>query len=513
MPENHSANNKRIAKNTAFLYVRMIFVMFIMFYASRVVLRALGVVDYGVYNVVGGVVVMLAFITGPMTAAVSRFITFTLGKGDEAELRKVVGTLRSVLLLLALLILLLAETVGLWFVMTQLVIPPERMTAAFWVYQCSVATSIITVLSMPYMAMVIAHEHMNTYAVVSIVESVAKLGAALLLLVLDADHLIFYGVFLLTAQVMIRIVYTLYCRKHFSESRAPLTWNRPLLRDIGSYCGWAIGGNLAVVGYTQGLNILLNLFFGPAVNAARGVAVQVQTAAGQLCTNFQMAIRPQITKNYANGDLEYMHKLMMYSTKYSFYLMLLVVIPVVVNAPFILHVWLGNVPDHTAEFIRITMLVALIESVKEPLLAAIHATGKLRVFQSAEGILLLTIPVIAYVGLKWGHISPETVFWIYFCVEAITQIVRVRIVLPRVGLAYGIYLRKAMCPVLLVLVVSSPTFLLSEMPDGWTKLLFSLSVIFLWLGLTIFFIGMGQTERTMVTAKLRTIFHFRRNCV
>lgn len=505
MPVNHSANNKRIAKNTAFLYVRMIFVMLIMFYASRVVLRALGVVDYGVYNVVGGVVVMLAFITGPMTAAVSRFITFTLGTGDEAQLRKVVGTLRCVLLLLALIILLLAETVGLWFVMTQLVIPPERLSAAFWVYQCSVATSIITVLSMPYMAMVIAHEHMNTYAAVSIVENLLKLGAALLLLVLDADHLVFYGVFLLAAQVIIRIVYTLYCRRHFPECSAPLTWDKPLIREIGGYCGWTTWGNLAYIGYTQGLNILLNLFFGPAVNAARGVAVQVQSAAGQLSTNFQMAIRPQITKNYANGDLEYMHKLVMFSTKYSFFLMLLLVVPVIVNAPFVLHVWLGNVPDHTVSFVRITMLVALIESIKQPLLASIHATGKLRVFQSVESSMLLTIPFIAYAGLKWGHISPEVVFWIYFGVEAVTQIARIRIVLPRIGLAYGTFLRLAMGPVLAVLCTSVPLLFLVKISDGWGKLIVSTLVALIWIFLMVLLVGMQRTERNMVLGKARAV--------
>lgn len=509
MPENHSANNKRIAKNTAFLYVRMIFVMFIMFYASRVVLRALGVVDYGVYNVVGGVVVMLAFITGPMTAAVSRFITFTLGTGDEVELRKVVGTLRSVLLLLALLILILAETVGLWFVMTQLVIPPERMTAAFWVYQCSVATSIITVLSMPYMAMVIAHEHMNTYAVVSIVESVAKLGAALLLLVLDADHLIFYGVFLLIVQVAIRIVYTLYCRRHFSESHASLNWNRSLLREIGAFSMWTVNGYVAVMGFTQGLNILLNLFFGPAVNAARAIAVQVQSGAGQLSSNFQMALRPQITKTYASGDLTYMHKLLVFGTKYAFFLMLAVCLPLVINAPFILKVWLGEVPDHAATFVRITMIVALVDAIKQPLLAAIHATGKLRHFQIVEGSMLLTIPFIAYAALKWGHTSPESVFWIYFGVEAITQVVRVRIVLPRIQMKYGVYVHQAMLPILWVTLFTLPLFTLSALSGGWMKLLCSTLGVLAWLALMVYAVGMEQGERAKVKAKVRTLFRLK----
>lgn len=505
MTVNHSANNKRIAKNTAFLYVRMIFVMLIMFYASRVVLRALGVVDYGVYNVVGGVVVMLAFITGPMTAAVSRFITFTLGTGDEAQLRKVVGTLRCVLLLLALIILLLAETVGLWFVMTQLVIPPERLSAAFWVYQCSVATSIITVLSMPYMAMVIAHEHMNTYAAVSIVESVAKLGAALLLLSLNADRLFWYGALLLIVQVVIRIIYTLYCRRHFSECRASLTWDRPLLREIGSFSLWTVNGYVAVMGYTQGLNILLNLFFGPAVNAARAVAVQVQSGAGQLSSNFQMALRPQITKNYASEDLSYMHQLLVFGTKYAFFLMLAVCLPLVINAPFVLRVWLGNVPDHAAAFVQITMIVALVDAVKQPLLAAIHATGKLRHFQIVEGSMLLTIPFIAYAALKWGHVAPECVFWIYFGVEAVTQVVRVRIVLPRIRMAYGYYVRQAMLPVLWVALLTLPMFLLAGLPDGWTKFLSTTAGTLLWLALMVFSVGMGRNERSKVTGKIKQL--------
>ena len=324
MAVTHTENNKRIAKNTAMLYVRMFFIMAITFYTSRVVLQVLGVEDYGIYNVVGGVAAMFGFINGSLSGASSRFITFSLGKGDEKELCRVFNCVVTIHYLIAVMILIIAETFGLWFVMTQLVIPPERMEAALWVYQSAMLSMVIMLTSTPFNALIIAHERMSVFAYISVFEVIAQLGIVLLLFTLPFDKLEAYAVLIVMVQITVRVIYIGYCRHNFFESHYRLQWDKKYLREIFSYAGWTLSGNLAVVCYTQGVNVLLNLFFGPVVNAARGIAVQVQAGLMRFFSNFQTAVTPQITKSYAVNDLVYMHKLVLSSSRYSFYPMPLV---------------------------------------------------------------------------------------------------------------------------------------------------------------------------------------------
>lgn len=273
-----TVNNKRIAKNTLLLYVRTLFIMLVTLYTSRVVLNTLGVTDYGVYNVVGGVVAMFGFINGSMSSATQRYITFALGRGDMMWLYTVFSTALQIHFLIAILIVVLGETIGLWFMYTQMQIPADRMDAAFWVLQCSIASTVVMVISVPYNADIIAHERMSAFAYISILEAVLKLVIVYALVISPFDKLLFYAILILTVQVFIRFCYNHYCNKHFKESRYRHVWNKSLFKEMTGFAGWSMFGNLSAVFYGQGLNMLLNVFFGPVVNAARAVAVQVQNA-------------------------------------------------------------------------------------------------------------------------------------------------------------------------------------------------------------------------------------------
>ncbi len=501
-----SENNKRIAKNTALLYFRMIFLMAVALYTSRVVLQALGVTDFGIYNVVGGVVTMFSFINGSLSGASSRFITFALGKGDDDELRRIFNCVVTIHYLIAAVIFVLAETVGLWFVLTQLVIPPERMTAAFWVYQSAVVSMTVMLASTPFNALIIAHERMGAFAYISIFEAVAKLGIVLLLFVQPFDKLIAYALLVVVVQLLVRLAYTVYCRRHFAESRYRLSWDRERSREIFVYAGWTLNGNLAVIGYTQGLNVLLNLFFGPAVNAARGIAVQVQAAVNQFFTNFQTAVKPQIMKSWAQGELGYMHRLVLSSSRYSFYLMLLVSLPILFETEYILRLWLGQVPAHTVSFVRIMILVGMNYTLSGPTISAIHATGDLKRFQLIEGSMLLTVVPVAYVLLKFAHISAEAVFVTYFCIEVVTQLARVWIVYPRIGLAKRKYVSKVLWPIGKVSALAwvLPYLAGQVSPGGFAGLCWMTAVCLLSVALCVYVLGMGMHEREMVRNKVKT---------
>lgn len=296
-----TVNNKRIAKNTLLLYVRTLFIMLVTLYTSRVVLNTLGVSDYGIYNVVGGVVAMFGFINASMSSATQRYITFALGKGDIADLRKIFSTALQIHVLIAALIVVLGETVGLWFMYTQMQIPADRMDAAFWVLQCSILSTVVMIISVPYNADIVAHEKMSAFAYISILEAVLKLAVVYVLVVFSYDKLVLYAFLILAVQLFIRFCYSRYCNKHFPESRYRHVWNKPLFKEMTGFAGWSMFENISFVCFSQGLNLLLNVFFGPIVNAARAIAFQVQNAIQQFLANFQMAINPQITKTYVSS--------------------------------------------------------------------------------------------------------------------------------------------------------------------------------------------------------------------
>lgn len=447
-------NNKRIAKNTLLLYFRMLFMMAVNLYTSRVILVTLGVEDYGIYNVVGGAVTMFSFINSAMTGSTQRFITFALGRGEEKELSKVFSMSVIIHGIISLVIILLAETIGLWFFYHKMIIPIERMDAAFWVFQFAVLTAVVMIMSVPYNAVIIAHEKMGAFAYISVLEVILKLIIVYVLVVFHYDKLKLYVVLTFIIQIFVCLVYSTYCKKHFRESHFVWTRDKKLFSRMLLFAGWTMNGNLAVMGYTQGLNLLLNMFFNPVVNAARGLAVQVQLAVSNFCRNFQMALNPQITKSYAIGDYSYMHELVFASSRYSFYLLFLLSFPVFLESRFILSIWLGIVPDYTIPFVRIMLIITLCNALSNPMIVSVHATGKIKRFQMLEGGVLLLIFPVAYLCLKLGML-PRTVFIVHLMIEIIAQFVRVWVVCPMIKMNKHDYLINVIKPILKVSFCSS----------------------------------------------------------
>ncbi len=449
------SGNKRLVKNTFVLYFRMLFTIVIQLYTSRLVLQALGVEDYGIYNVVGGVVLLLNSINASLSNANSRFIAVELGAGDQCSVKKLYSCIMTIHYIFGSVIFIVAETVGLWFVMNKLVIPESRMTAAFWVYQSAVFSSIITIISSPYNGLIIAHEKMSAFAIISIFDAVAKLLVALSLFISPYDKLIVYAILIVLIHLIIRIVYTIYCSRKFEESHYQLFWDKVFSRRVLSFAGWTLTGNVAVVGCTQGLNILLNMFFGAVVNAARGIAVQVQGASRMFVNGFQTAINPQILKAYAQKDMQRMQMLVNLSSRFSYFMMLIITIPICLHTHYILSLWLGDVPKYTVEFVQVMLAVGLINTLQNPTMIALHATGDIKRVQIVESSLLISVIPIAYLCLKWLHITPVMVFGVYFIIEFITQFVRVVMVYPRVNIKIGNYISKVFIPIVLVTIIST----------------------------------------------------------
>lgn len=502
-----SSNNRRIVKNTLLLYVRMLFTMAISLYTSRVILNTLGVTDYGIYNVVGGVIALLGFLTNSMGAASSRYITYDLGKGNMEMMKRTFGNILFIHFILAGIILLVGETIGLWFVLNKLQIPDDRHVAALWVYQFSVFTSVLSVISVPYNAAIIAHERMKAFAYIGVVDAVLKLAIVYLLLVIPYDKLIVYAILFFCIQVFDRVVYGVYCTKYFEEARAKCTFNKNLFKEIFSFAVWTMNGNLAVIGYTQGINILLNLFFGPVVNAARGIAIQVQGIVQNFCNNFQMALNPQLTKSYAQGDLSHMQKLLMVSSKFSFFMLLFISLPLMLEAPLVLKWWLGIVPEHTVNFLRLILCSSMLLTLSNPVIVSVHATGRIKRFQAIEGSLLLSIVPIAYLLLKFLGVEPECVFCVHIVIEILTQYARISIVLPMMRMKVPDYFREVILPILKVVILSPiiPLVVYSSMNQSVVTFFVVCIVSVLSVLCVIYFVGCTQVERNFVLTKVSRI--------
>lgn len=400
---NTNENNKRIAKNTILLYVRMLFTIIVGLYTSRVVLNTLGVNDYGIYNVVGGIVAMLAFLNSAMTAASQRFISFELGTQNFQRLKKVFCTSVTIHITIACIIFIIAETIGLWFLNTHMNIATDRMTAANWVFQCSIMTFMITVISVPYNACIVAHEHMKAFAYISIIEVGLKLAIIYLLLILPADKLISYAILILIVSLLIRLIYGIYCKKNFEECNYQFQFDRKLFKEMFAFASWSIIGNLGFSLKDQGSNIVLNLFCGTAINAARGVALQVNGIISNFSNNFIMALNPQITKQYAAGNIQESIQLVYAGCRYSFFLLSIISIPIMVNLDFLLYLWLDTVPAYTIEFLFFALIAALINSMASPLVTAMQATGKIKTFQITICIIMLCELPLAYITLLLGY--------------------------------------------------------------------------------------------------------------
>lgn len=502
--QNNIGNNKRIAKNTLLLYFRMLLIMGVMLFMSRVVLDVLGVIDYGIYNVTGGIVAMFSFINTAMASATQRYITYSLGKGNFDNLSKVFSTSIQIHAIISLFIILLGETFGLWFLYNKLVIPPDRMHAAFWVFQCSIVTSVISIMSVPYNAAIIAHEKMSAFAYISIIDVTLKLLVVYILYTIRFDKLIVYAVLIMAVQAFIRYIYIKYCDRCFIETKYKHCIDKPLLKEMSGFAGWSFFGNFAYVLYTQGQNILLNVFFGPVVNAARAVAVQVQTAIQQFAGNFQMALNPQITKNYAIGNLPQMHSLMFRSARFSFFLLYMFILPVILETQYLLELWLKKVPDNTVIFTQLILTISLLTPFSSPCSIANQATGKVKKFQMIVGCLLMMILPISYIVLKMGAPS-YSVFIVHFCVEAVAVFARMYMLRNLIELPLIEYIKHVFTNVLIVLIVSAPIPYLihNSMNYSFIRLITVCITCFTTTGISIYIFGLTSVEKDFLLEKVK----------
>lgn len=411
-------SNKTIAKNTAFLYVRMLIIMVVTLYTSRVILQALGIDDYGLYQAVGGVVGFLAFISNALAGASSRFITFALGKGDKEELKKTFTTTLTSHLLIGLFIVLIAESIGLWYVCNKMVIPVERFSAALIVYQISILTAFITIIQVPFYAEVIAHERMSVFAYVGIIEAVGKLGIVFLLSIGDIDKLVLYAILLFLVQFSIFGFYVYYSKRNFEESVFRLSFDRKLFGQIFSFSGWSLFANGAIALSNQGILLLLNLFFTPAVVVARSISLQVNNVANQFVGNFRTAANPQIVKRYAAGDFAGSKNLLLESTKFSYYLMLLISVPLFFLADPLLHLWLVEVPDYTVVFLQIVIVQSLFQVFDTSFYTALFAKGRIKENAIISPATVFICFPIVYILFKSGA-SPLALSWAYLVCYAV----------------------------------------------------------------------------------------------
>lgn len=506
MNNNTTSNNKRIAKNTIYLYIRMLFTLFVGLFTSRVVLNALGVNDYGLYNVVAGVISLLGYVSSLLNVGTSRFLTIGLGKGNITELKKLFTACFSLHIIISLLTLLLGETLGLWFVNTHLVIQPDRMFAANVVYQLSLFSSMITFIQAPFQASIISHEKLGVFAYMSIYDVVMKLLVALLLLYVDTDKLILYSVSYFVVNVTSVILYNAYCRRHFVECSFHIGFDIKTYREIGAFIGWNAVGTFAYLANSQGLNILLNIFYTTVVNAARGLAMYVSGVVSQFITNFQTAARPQIVKLYAQGRIEEMHALISNTSKYSAFILTLMGVPVMVETHYLLYLWLGNVPQHVVPFIRITILQMLITSMYSPLADGVNAIGKMKKLNIFSVCNYFSFLLLWYILMTTGF-KPEVVYSTQILLSLFVYIVYMILLKVYSGFKIIHYIKINTLKVIFIFVVSLGTtyFIHTLLPYGFSRMV----VVTMWSLLIsmflIFFFGLDKSARNTIVSMMSRI--------
>jgi O-antigen/teichoic acid export membrane protein len=496
-------SSSRLMKNTFLLYFRMILLVCINLYTSRIVLEALGVGDFGIYNVVGGAVILLGFINSSMTVSTRRYLSFELGRGNQQRLHEVFVTSMNIYIIIAILFVILGETVGLWFVMEEMVIPPERMVAAQWCYHICLFTAITDILSCPYISAIVAHEKMKSFAYIAVLDAILRLLLVYLLLIFDYDRLIFYALLYACEKILIRMVYNIYCVRIFEECKYRWIFNKSLFKEMAIFAGWNMWGNLAYVTYTQGLNMLLNVFFGPIVNAARGVADQVQGTIGNFANNFQMAITPQITKTYASGKLDETHQLIYRGSRLTFCLMIVLCLPIIVETPTILSIWLKEVPNGSVLFLRLLLVIVIVQKYSSPLATAVSSTGRIKKYETLVNGLMLTILPIAYLILYLGG-APWTVFVVYLVIVVIAFGLNLYIALPMMEMKLVDYLKYAIKPCVIVLFLSLLIIVPIKLLIA-SNILFSVLTIITTIVVTTFFsfkYGLNDEEQTVIIKKI-----------
>lgn len=499
-----SSSSGRIVKNTVALYGRSLLVLAVSLYTSRVILNALGVEDYGLYNVVGGVITMLGFLNTTMQATYQRYFNVAMGKGNDSEVKTLFRTSLSVQLLLALVAVILGETIGLWF-LNKLVIPGGRMGAAQVLYQVTIVSFILSIFKGPFGALIIAYEKMGVYALFSVLESILKLSIALIVGRYAGDRLILYSFFCLLLVFIDFLLYFIFCKVKIPTTSIGFNWEKGILEKMLSFSTWSTIGTLAYTLKSQGLNIVLNLFFGTVVNASRGIAAQVLHAVNQFINSFQTAFRPQLTKLYASGDYNAAMRLYYGSTKLSYYLIFTISLPILFETPYILHIWLGNnVPEYSVVFTRLILLTAFVSTFANPTSCIAHATGNIKKFSLLTSVVNLLIVPVAYFFLKLGF-GPSSAMVVSLVITIIVQVIRLIVVSEITVLSVKDYLLQVVIPVTFysLLCVLAPALLVFFMSSGWLRFLAVLfvsvasSLGFAWL------VGLNKIEKEFIMSKIK----------
>lgn len=507
MSQDISQNNKRIAKNTLALYFRTFITMVVGLYTSRVMLQALGVDDYGVNNVVGGIVVMSSLITSTMSQAISRYITFTLGQGNFERLKAMFSTSVNAQIVMSVLAVLVLELFGLWFLNSQANIPEGRMMAAYWVFQCSLISLVISLISSPYNALLVAHEHMSIYAYTSIAEVALKLGIVFLIIAYDGDRLILLSVLTVFVGLIMRVFYGWYCGRHFEEAHYnPQIFDKGLLKELTVFSGWNLLNNGAWVFATQGVNMLVNVFFGVAYNAARGIAQTVNSAVQSFVGNFTMAFSPQITKSYAVGEKEYAIHLANRGTKFSWLMMYIFIVPVCCETETLLRLWLGQVPEWSVLFLRFAMFESLAVISGQNLFRLVQADGKVKKYTIHAAIISGMIFPVSWLLYYLG--APVWTAYMVFILDFfLLNIVRIYDLKKLMLFSIRIFIKEVLVPCLLVSVFSFviPLIVCYYMDPGILRFCVSVPIAIFWTCFCCILLGLTRNERLFLGNKAKQI--------
>ncbi|MFA6571075.1 MAG: lipopolysaccharide biosynthesis protein [Bacteroidota bacterium] len=502
-------NSKRIAKNTLLLYIRLLVVIVVSLYTSRIVLQVLGVVDFGIYNVVGGVVVMLAFLNTSMATGIQRFLSFELGKENNDKLKLVFRTALTIQVMLSFLIVILGETVGLWFLNNKMTIPADRIISANWVYQLSILSFVFVILQSPFNAIIIAHERMNFYAYMSIVEALLKLFVVFLIASSPFDKLVSYALLLGIVTFIIFLFYLFYTKKRFIEVDFALSFKKEMLISMSSFSGWNTLGSLSYTMKSQGINILLNMFFGPVINAARGLSFQVFTAINGFVTNFQVAFRPQMIKSYAQGDIDYVIKMLYFVSKLSFFLIYIISLPVLLETDTILKMWLGNdIPPETSLFTRLVILTGIVDAFATPFSTIVHATGKVKWFQIVtSSIMILVIPV-SYFLFKIG-LPPEFALIVSLVFTVLVQITRILFVKKLINFSILHYFKHVFVPTSIIFIISPllPLTLHMVYEETYERMFLTILMSILSTLIFTYIFGLNKKEKVEYTQRIKNWFY------
>lgn len=486
------------------LYFRMLLTMGVSLFTVRIVLETLGVVDYGIYNVVGGIVTMFAFLSNTMASASQRYFAFELGKKDFKQLQNTFSLTMLIYFFIAIIILILAQTVGLWFLNHKMMIPNERLNAANWVYQFAILSFMMNMFTIPYNALIIARERMNVYAWVSIVEVLLKLLIVYLLIVISGDKLKTYAILLFGVTTLVTLIYRTYCIRKFQESKFIIFWDKKLFKEMVSYSGWNLFGAIAGILNGQGLNIILNLFWGPVVNAARGIAFQISSTVNNFVLNFMTASRPQIIKYYAEGEKTLMYKLIQQSSKLSFYLLWIISIPLIFETDTILRFWLTDIPEYTTIFTKLMIITALIDSISYSLQTAAQATGRIKIYQAVVGGIMMTNLPISYIILRMGY-TPDIVLYVSIGNSIICLILRLQLLKKLIGFSPKIFVLRVLKPIIITTSIISLiiTYTTQIMEKSTNRILFTTGLALLMSTTIIFAFGLTRNEKQFLKKIIR----------